>query len=45
MAMLDEHLAGGGNDADAEAESTEVAYNKGKKSTSAVDAAFKDLLG
>jgi hypothetical protein len=43
-ALLDEHLAGG-SDSDAEADSTEVAYNKSKKSTSAVDAAFKELLG
>ena len=42
-AMLDEHLAAG-TDADAEADSKEIKYGKGSKPSSAVDAAFKDLM-
>jgi hypothetical protein len=42
-ALLDEHLATG-SDSDAEADSKEIKYGKGSKATSAVEAAFKDLL-
>ena len=42
-ALLDEHLSAG-SDADAEADSKEIKYGKGSKSTNAVDKAFADLM-
>jgi len=42
--LLAEHMAASGSDTDAEEDSKEIKYGKGSKSSSAVDAAFKDLL-